>query len=176
MLNRFRCVNRVLPFGAANLRSPRDVAQRPGPAFLPFVRGRARFTSSGDETCRGPEAVIQILPLIFTICVFATAGGDYSVDTAVARPAVSVAAASFEALPELRHTRRFHHDLRQPRRPRHRSERPTSLSVGDLFDSKAVIDAIVQDDAPRSLLALAVVMSPLSGHPLEVLRPPSAAV
>lgn len=173
MLDRFDCVNRALPFAAVNLLSLGDIAQRPVTAVLSLVRISARVVTVGNRICQGSEAVMHMLPLIFTFWLFAAAGRDVAVDTEVVRPVVTEA--SIEALPELHHARRFHHDLRQPRRPRHRSERPTSLSFGDLFDSKAAIDAIVQDDAPRSLLALAVVMSPLSGHPLEVLRPPSAA-
>lgn len=68
--------------------------------------------------------------------------------------------------------RRFPHDKRQPRRPRHRSERASSY-VADLKLAASVIDSITHDDLHRPLLAALVLASPLSGHPLELLRPPS---
>jgi hypothetical protein len=68
--------------------------------------------------------------------------------------------------------RRFSHDKRQPRPPRHRSERASSYAA-ELELAAAVIDSITHDDLHRPLLADTSLANPLSGHPLELLRPPS---
>jgi hypothetical protein len=68
--------------------------------------------------------------------------------------------------------RRFPHDKRQPRPPRHRSERASSYN-SDLERAASVIDSIIHDMLHRPLLVAAVALHPLSGHPLELLRPPS---
>jgi hypothetical protein len=68
--------------------------------------------------------------------------------------------------------RRFPHDKRRPRPPRHRGERASSYT-SDLELAASVIDSITHDDLHRPLLAAFVLASPLSGHPLELLRPPS---
>lgn len=67
---------------------------------------------------------------------------------------------------------RFPHDKRQPRPPRHRSERASSYT-SELELTASVIDSITHDDAYRPLLADTALATPLSGHPLELLRPPS---
>lgn len=67
--------------------------------------------------------------------------------------------------------RRFPHNKRQPRPPRHRSERASSYT-SELELAASVIDSITHDDLHRPLLAESVLASPLSGHPLELLRPP----
>ncbi len=68
--------------------------------------------------------------------------------------------------------RRFPHDKRQPRPPRHRSERASSYT-SELELTASLIDSITHDDLHRPFLAEHVLASPLSGHPLELLRPPS---
>lgn len=68
--------------------------------------------------------------------------------------------------------RRFPHNKRQPRPPRHRSDRASSYT-SELELAASVIDSITHDDLHRPLLAELVLASPLSGHPLELLRPPS---
>lgn len=68
--------------------------------------------------------------------------------------------------------RKFAHDKRQPRPPRHRSERASSFAAEhDL--TAAVIYSITHDDAHCPLVADVMSANPLSGHPLELLRPPS---
>lgn len=75
------------------------------------------------------------------------------------------------AAPEILAVRRFHHDKRQPRPPRHRSERASSFSAEqDLIAAK--LYSITHDDMHRAFV-VALTFSPLSGHPLELLRPPS---
>lgn len=68
--------------------------------------------------------------------------------------------------------RRFPHDKRQPRPPRQRGERASSY-VSDLEHTASLIDSIIHADLYRPLLAGLPTVSPLSGHPLELLRPPS---
>jgi hypothetical protein len=68
--------------------------------------------------------------------------------------------------------RRFPHNKRQPRPPRHRSERASSYT-SELELAASVIESITHDDLHRPLLAESVSASPLAGHPLELLRPPS---
>jgi len=70
--------------------------------------------------------------------------------------------------------RRFHHNLRQPRAPRHRSERPSSFSLGNSV-SQAAIDALLEDDGVSAAVIGLILLVPACGHPLELLRPPSAA-
>jgi len=67
---------------------------------------------------------------------------------------------------------RFPHDKRQPRPPRHRSERAGSYAA-ELELAAVVIDSITHDDAHGPVLADTALATPLSGHPLELLRPPS---
>lgn len=79
---------------------------------------------------------------------------------------------SISSAAEILAVRKFHHDKRQPRPPRHRSERASSFAAGvDL--TAAVIHSITHDDSHRPLVAESTSANPLSGHPLEVLRPPS---
>ncbi len=68
--------------------------------------------------------------------------------------------------------RRFPHDKRQPRPPRHRSERASSYTA-ELELTASLIDSITNDDVRRPFLAECVLASPLSGHPLDLLRPPA---
>jgi hypothetical protein len=68
--------------------------------------------------------------------------------------------------------RRFPHDKRQPRPPRHRSERASSYTA-ELELTASLIDSITHDQIHRPLLSAFVLASPLSGHPLELLRPPA---
>ena len=68
--------------------------------------------------------------------------------------------------------RRFPHDKRQPRPPRHRSERASSYS-SDLEHAASVIESIIHGALHRPLRFTAIALHPLSGHPLELLRPPS---
>ena len=73
---------------------------------------------------------------------------------------------------EILAVRRFPHDKRQPRPPRQRGERASSY-VSDLELTASLIDSIIQENLYRPLLAGLPTVSPLSGHPLELLRPPS---
>lgn len=68
--------------------------------------------------------------------------------------------------------RRFPHDKRQPRPPRHRSDRASSY-VSELELAASVIDSITHDDLHQPLIAEFTPAIPLAGHPLELLRPPS---
>jgi hypothetical protein len=68
--------------------------------------------------------------------------------------------------------RRFPHDKRQPRPPRHRGERASSYTA-ELELTASMIDSITHDQIHRPFLAEFVLASPLSGHPLELLRPPA---
>jgi hypothetical protein len=79
---------------------------------------------------------------------------------------------AISAAHEVLAVRRFPHDKRQPRPPRHRSERASSYN-SDLERAASVIDSIIHDVLHRPLLVAAVALHPLSGHPLELLRPPS---
>jgi len=68
--------------------------------------------------------------------------------------------------------RRFPHDKRQPRPPRHRSDRASSYTA-ELELAASLINSITHDDLRRPFRAEHVLASPLSGHPLELLRPPA---
>jgi hypothetical protein len=70
----------------------------------------------------------------------------------------------------------FGRDLRKPRLPRHRSERPSTFSAENESLTVATVIAILSEDLHRPFLAEIVTASPLSGHPLELLRPPSARI
>ena len=70
----------------------------------------------------------------------------------------------------------FGRDLREPRRPRHRSERPSTFSAENESLTVATVIAILSEDLHRPFLAEIVTASPLSGHPLQLLRPPSARI
>jgi hypothetical protein len=76
------------------------------------------------------------------------------------------------AAAEILAVRRFPHDKRQPRAPRHRSERPT-LFASEQDLTAAVIDSITHDEMHRPLFAAPRCCHALAGHPLELLRPPS---
>jgi len=64
-------------------------------------------------------------------------------------------------------------DLRLPRAPRHRCDRPSSgaAEVEALVD--AVVVAIIDGEAFRPCVLECPTVRPLDGHPLSVLRPPS---
>jgi hypothetical protein len=70
----------------------------------------------------------------------------------------------------------FGRDLRKPRLPRHRSERPSTFSAENESLTVATVIAILSEDLHRPFLAEIVTASPLSGHPHELLRPPSARI
>jgi hypothetical protein len=70
----------------------------------------------------------------------------------------------------------FGRDLRKPRLPRHRSERPSKFSAENESLTVATVLAILSEDLHRPFLAEIVTASPLSGNPLELLRPPSARI
>jgi hypothetical protein len=70
----------------------------------------------------------------------------------------------------------FGRDLRKPRLPRHRSERPSTFSAENESLTVATVVAILSEDLHRPFLAEIVTASPLSGHPLQLLRPPSACI
>ncbi|MEI7782649.1 MAG: hypothetical protein WCJ18_12095, partial [Planctomycetota bacterium] len=70
----------------------------------------------------------------------------------------------------------FGRDLRKPRLPRHRSERPTSFSAENESITALAVTAIVTEDIHRPFWAEVLCVSPLSGHPLELLRPPSRCI
>jgi hypothetical protein len=110
----------------------------------------------------------------FNLCLFIATGSDEQAEYVSVRACPAACSALIVVMPDVRYSRRFHHNLCQPRAPRHRSERPTSFSVENLAITEAAIDAIVHDDSRRSALVTASVLSPLCGHPLELLRPPSA--
>jgi hypothetical protein len=76
------------------------------------------------------------------------------------------------AAPEILAVRRFHHDVRQPRAPRLRSERPTSFATEHDFTAEA-LDSIIHDDAHQQIHADGPPVGPLAGHPLDLLRPPA---
>lgn len=76
------------------------------------------------------------------------------------------------ATPEIPAVRRFHHDVRQPRAPRLRSERPTSFATEHDFTAEAIA-LIIHDDVHRPIHADGTPVGPLAGHPLDPLRPPS---
>lgn len=91
----------------------------------------------------------------------------------VATPAIAPQCeTAISAAHEVLAVRRFPHDKRQPRPPRNRSERASSYS-SDLERDASVIDSIIHDMLHRPLLVAAMTLHPLSGHPLELLRPPS---
>ena len=64
--------------------------------------------------------------------------------------------------------KKFAHDLRQPRAPRHRSERPSSFSAEHESLAAATVHFITHDDIHRPFVADVVFSSPLSGHPLAL--------
>jgi len=64
-------------------------------------------------------------------------------------------------------------DLRLPRAPRHRSERPTSSLVDLKALTRATILEIIDDGGRHSVLIESPSGCPLAGHPLSLLRPPS---
>ena len=113
------------------------------------------------------------------IIAFAPGGRDAKGKAAAdGRAAAGSSAKSLAASPsvgsaiEILAVRKFPHDKRQPRPPRHRSERASSFA--DEHDlTAAVIHSITHDDAHRPLVAESTSANPLSGHPLELLRPPS---
>lgn len=64
-------------------------------------------------------------------------------------------------------------DLRLPRAPRHRSDRPTS-SLTEIEALTAITVLVIIDDEGRhSMLIECPSAWPLAGHPLSLLRPPS---
>lgn len=69
---------------------------------------------------------------------------------------------------------RLSHDLRKPRPPRHRSERPSTglAMVGDVLMER-LLEFL---DAPRAgrFVGAPPDSMPLAGHPLQLLRPPAA--
>lgn len=64
-------------------------------------------------------------------------------------------------------------NLRMPRAPRHRSERPTSgLTDAEAVTAASVLKNLVQD-VHRPFVIDSASAFPLAGHPLSLLRPPS---
>ena len=116
-------------------------------------------------------------------CLFSVAGLEKLPDTRLAdgRPskdvAVSVGASpSVSAMVAPRRgnwTPSFGHDLRESRKPRHRSDRPTKQVIET--DSTAFVKAfaIGLDRSFRGILPSLFGMAVRAGHPSELLRPPS---
>ena len=75
--------------------------------------------------------------------------------------------------PELVFVRTLPKNLQLPRAPRHRSERPSSATA----DAEAVtlrsFLGLLRDDIHRAFIPDGYLAHPLSGHPSELLRPPS---
>lgn len=74
--------------------------------------------------------------------------------------------------------RHFPHDKRQPRPPRHRGRTAGSFgsqhSLEEQDPAAAVADVLTEDDSHhRQYRPDVAIPSPLAGHPLEMLRPPS---
>lgn len=70
---------------------------------------------------------------------------------------------------------RFVNDLRRPRPPRHRSERPVSGVDGvQAIVNAAMLKMILMVDVHRPFIVDAIDCRPLSGHYRSLLRPPSA--
>ncbi len=64
-------------------------------------------------------------------------------------------------------------DLRQPRAPRHRSDKPSSGAAdGEAIAGSAIL-APLGADARRPFVIAPSPCCPLDGHPLSLLRPPS---
>lgn len=64
-------------------------------------------------------------------------------------------------------------DLRLPRAPRHRSDKPSSGAVeADGINGTAVMP-VLDAESHRGFVVVAVRACPLAGHPLALLRPPS---
>jgi hypothetical protein len=66
----------------------------------------------------------------------------------------------------------FGTDLRQPRKPRHRSDRPSKQLIETDF-TEAVQSAIDFDRSLGHFVPHRPAAATLAGHPLELLRPPS---
>jgi hypothetical protein len=68
----------------------------------------------------------------------------------------------------------FVNDLRKPRPPRHRSERPTTGADGiDAMMTSSILRLMLRVNQHRPLLFEAAADSPLAGHYRSLLRPPS---
>jgi hypothetical protein len=64
-------------------------------------------------------------------------------------------------------------NLQLPRAPRHRSERPTSGSIDAEALAAVAVFTILAADTRPSFVGELLTGSPLAGHPLSLLRPPS---
>lgn len=69
---------------------------------------------------------------------------------------------------------RLAHDLRKPRPPRHRSERPSTglAMVGDMLMERLL--EFLDDPGAGDFVGTPPDSIPLAGHPLQLLRPPAA--
>ena len=68
----------------------------------------------------------------------------------------------------------FANDLRKPRPPRHRSERPTTGADGiEAMMTSSILRLMLRVDQHRSFLSDAAADGPLVGHYRSLLRPPS---
>lgn len=71
--------------------------------------------------------------------------------------------------------RGFVNDLRKPRPPRHRSERPTTGADGiEAMMTCSILRLMLSVDQHRAFLSDAAADVPLAGHYRSLLRPPSA--
>lgn len=67
----------------------------------------------------------------------------------------------------------FGQDVRQARKPRPRSDRPTTQSIEPDSTVTAILSMVDIDRSSRQLLFTSSVLIALAGHPAEILRPPS---
>jgi len=102
------------------------------------------------EAARGPSIEYKSLPF------------DSEIVSSVGVPSIAM--------------RTFQHDVRRPRAPRVRGERPTSGVAEVEVITALVVLFLMQDDTESSPFEFfGREVSPISGHPLELLRPPSLA-
>lgn len=129
---------------------------------------------------RPSPSQIRSIAFLGAVCACAAAGVIVKAEEEISAPRPATAssvidetASEIAAAPESLASRRFHHDKRQPRPPRHRSERASSFSF-DQDLASAVTSLITNDDTYRRFCVECASVNLLSGHPLELLRPPSA--
>ena len=75
--------------------------------------------------------------------------------------------------PDLVFLRTLPKNLQLPRAPRHRSERPSSATADAEAVTMRSLLGLLRDDLHRAFVPDGYLAHPLSGHPSELLRPPS---
>lgn len=121
------------------------------------------------------QAAVAAAVLVAVACV--GAASDSSVGrgkgSAIGGPPRPHTEASLRQASEPRAVNIVSPNLRLPRPPRHRCERPTTGVEEVEVTTAARLIASLREQLHRALVETAVDASPLAGHPLALLRPPS---